>query len=475
MRNILTDIVAQKRLEINALYEKYDFEQLKRSVLEEVKITSNVPRFYQALSASRSQCTPFFISEFKRKSPSEGWINRQVDLPAQVLAYTQAGAGAISILTDATFFGGSYDDLALAAKTLREQTTTSPLLLQKDFVLDPIQMYLARQQGADIILLIAAILAPDQLEVLRLTAESIGLGVLVEVHDQRELEGIRHLDFPVLGINNRDLRTFRTALNRVNVLRQLAGDRMIIAESGLQSYRDFQIVRDADGFLIGTSLMRDWPAADQQQRFARHFQAEGRLLFKACGIRTPNLALYDAADFLGINFSPRSRRRPEPALLEELKNLTDFPAQLVAVFYQNTEDEIRQVLADYPFKTIQLYAHDVTPDFLRSLRQKVFLACALSSAADLERLEDFAADVDLFILDGAVPGSGQVVPFSIPYDFKYPFLLAGGLHAGNLEQVAFYRHCLGVDVASGIESEGQVAIAKILEISEKLTDLQTHS
>lgn len=472
MENILANIVAQKKLEIKHLYAQYPFDQLEKEAREEMKdATASIPLFYQALADSRRSKKPFFIAEFKRKSPSEGWINREVDLPAQIRAYAQAGAGAISVLTDSPFFGGSYADLALAAATLEQwllvSETQRPLLLQKDFVLDPIQLYLAKRHGADLILLIAAILEPVQLENLRRLAESIGLGVLVEVHDAAELERIRHLEFPVLGVNNRDLKTFRTALNRSNVLSRLAGERFLIAESGLRDYRDFQVVRTADGFLIGTSLMQDW-SGSATSTFAAHFQAAGRLLFKACGIRTAALLENTAADYLGINFSPLSKRRPDAATLAALKNLLSFPAHLVAVFYQNTEAGIRAVLADYPFKIIQLYAHDVTPEFVRSLRQKVLLACAVHTSADLERLELFAADVDLFILDGASPGSGEGIRITIPADFPYPFLLAGGIHLDNLPILLAHPACIGVDVASGLETAGQVDPHKIQAIADSL-------
>lgn len=256
--SILAKIVESKKGEIKQLHKQHDLAALQMQFPENASTT---PLFYRRLAEARAAGQPFFITEFKRKSPSEGWINQHANLPAQVLAYAQAGAGAISVLTDEPFFGGSYDDLQLAAQTLANlKRSTSkaqtPLLLQKDFVLDPIQIYLARLHGADLILLIAAILEPDRLDFLRKTAESLGMGVLVEVHDAEELHKIHHLDFPVLGVNNRDLRTFRTALNRVNVVGVKAKPRLLIAESGIRDYRDFQMVRCADGFLIGTGLDR---------------------------------------------------------------------------------------------------------------------------------------------------------------------------------------------------------------------------
>jgi indole-3-glycerol phosphate synthase/phosphoribosylanthranilate isomerase/anthranilate synthase/indole-3-glycerol phosphate synthase/phosphoribosylanthranilate isomerase len=463
--NILSKIVEVKKREIQALHLQYDLKnlQLKCAALR----CPPAPLFYQRLAESRQTGQPFFISEFKRKSPSEGWINEHADVSEQVRGYVRAGAGAISVLTDTDFFGGAYADLQQAAETLAT-FAQKPLLLQKDFVLDPLQIYLARLHGADLILLIAAILEPEELDFLKKTAHSLGMGVLVEVHDQEELDKINHLDFPVLGINNRDLKTFRTALNRVNVLKQRQ-QRFIISESGIRNAVDFQMVRQADGFLIGTGLMRrsEQLQAENRETFSGFFQVEGKMLFKACGIRTPEMPDVAGPDFIGINFSPVSKRRPEPALLEKLAKSAPYPPHWTAVFYKNPEPEIREILQTYPFQTIQLYADDTTPAFVRSLKQRVLLAVSVRTPEDLKKIEAFAADVDCFILDGAVPGSGQLIESGIPADFPYPFLLAGGIHAGNLERTLDFENCIGVDVASGIETAGNIDPDKIRDIGKR--------
>ena len=546
--NILEKIVDSKKQEIERLYEQHDLRELSVRMIQSHPVTSMMPRFYEALAENRAAGQPFFITEFKRKSPSEGWINRDADLPAQVLSYAQSGAGAISVLTDEPFFGGTYADLKLAAATLHppslklRRASPPPLLLQKDFILDPIQIYLAKLHGADIILLIAAILEPEQLDFLKKTAESLGMGVLVEVHDAEELTKVQHLDFPVLGINNRDLKTFRTALNRVNVLRvnptpnpspEGRGDvecsvegateeaavsstehstsplpsgeglgvgltpRFVIAESGIRDYLDFQAVRKADGFLIGTGLMRnsaDFPDPEDDRSaqtdrkfgatFSEYFQSKVRFLFKACGIRKQatfdglttlsRLTKTAAPDLIGINFSPVSKRRIEQQTLQVLKTCKVSGA--VAVFYKNTESEIRAALEQYTFRAVQLYADDVTPGFVRSLKQRVLLAVRISDSLRwnetmVRYIDPFAADVDFFILDGATPGSGQRIGAVIPSDFPYPFLLAGGLHTENLEAILDYENCMGVDIASGIETDGQVDLGKIQSIATKLLAL----
>ena len=460
--NILDQIVAQKRLEIADLYQQHDIDTLRRETLPTQR------RFYLELADCRSQGQPFFITEFKRKSPSEGWIAEHAEVAPQVRMYAQVGARAISVLTDTAFFGGKYDDLR-AAEAAFTGVENRPLLLQKDFVLDPIQIYLARQAGADLILLIAAILPPDTLDQLRTVAESLGMGALVEVHDEAELADIQHLDFKVLGVNNRDLKTFRTSLNRVNVVAQQARGRFVIAESGVYDYRDFAIVRKADGFLIGTSLMRGASLEAAKTGATRR-------LFKACGIRTAELWQTEIPDFIGINFSPVSKRRMSADLLNTLFSAERTPAaaQPVALFYQNSETEILETLKKYPFRWIQLYAGDVSTDFIRHLRGfKVMLAVRVQSEDELVLAAQYAPDVDLLILDSAQPGSGTAVAQNlIPTDYPYPFLLAGGIHAHNLDAMLQYDNCIGIDTASGIETDGAVDPNRLLAIRDRMNALE---
>ncbi|HAD13151.1 MAG TPA: hypothetical protein DCF33_12035 [Saprospirales bacterium] len=466
--SILDQIVASKRKEMIQWYAQYQLDTLRIACQPEQKST---PEFYQRLAQAQATGQPFFIAEFKRKSPSEGWIQQHADLPAQIRAYAAAGASAISVLTDGPYFGGSYEDLK-AARAVLDTIPHPPLLLQKEFILDPLQIYLARLAGADLILLIAAILSPETLESLRLTAESIGLGVLVEVHDAEELAQIQHIPFPVLGVNNRDLKTFRTALNRVNTLMDQADGRYIMAESGVLDHRHFQMVRRADGFLIGTGLMK--PGTALAESFTEHFQHEGKWLFKACGIRTKPLLANRSADWLGINFSPRSKRRLSPEAFAAM-NPVDF-SRLVAVFYQNTFEEIASILARFPFKTIQLYAGDLPPESVRQLKPRVLMAIKPPPEQTPESIletwvEPYAAEVDCFILDSATPGAGTRIQSDLPAQFPYPFLLAGGLHEDNLDLATQYPNCIGVDIASGIETDGGVDFEKIRRIGERLASL----
>ncbi|MCC7466473.1 MAG: phosphoribosylanthranilate isomerase, partial [Saprospiraceae bacterium] len=223
-------------------------------------------------------------------------------------------------------------------------------------------------------------------------------------------------------------------------------------------------------------LMRNGP--DLPGAFHALFQSEGKMLFKACGIRSPDLLhklnSSSDTDWLGINFSPASKRRISPEAFAQMQ-----PAQfdrLVAVFYQNDPAEIIELLARFPFKTIQLYAGDVCPAFVRELKTRVILAIKTPPDLSADKIlaslvEPYAADVDCFILDGASPGSGTGIKSDLPEHFPYPFLLAGGLNEDNLELAAQYPNCIGVDIASGIETDGEPDFEKIRRIKVRLAAL----
>ncbi|MBC7774721.1 MAG: hypothetical protein H7246_04720, partial [Phycisphaerae bacterium] len=176
-------------------------------------------------------------------------------------------------------------------------------------------------------------------------------------------------------------------------------------------------------------------------------------------------------DFIGINFSPVSKRKADAQTCEVFK--TSQVSGAVAVFYKNAESEIREILENYPFKTVQLYAGDVSPEFVRSLKVRVILAVKIIDSLTWSEtintlIEPYAADVDCFILDGANPGSGERIGTEIPADFPYLFLLAGGLHESNLDAILAYKNCIGVDIASGIETNGKVDLEKIEHIAQRL-------
>ncbi|MBX3101394.1 MAG: hypothetical protein KF690_02695 [Bacteroidetes bacterium] len=450
---VLQQIAVRKAQEVAGFYQQYPLEELQKTVQPGTRL------FAGLVADKRARGAHFFITEFKRRSPSNPAIGLEADPAQMAKQYISHGATAISVLTDGASFGGSFADMqavvALAAPA-------GVAVLNKDFVIDPIQVYLARKFGADIILLIAAILTDAQLIQLHQLALELGMDTIAEVHTAAERDRVVRLGLPVIGVNNRDLHSFRIHLNTVNVLAQgIPADRTVIAESGMTGALDFAICgAHAHGFLVGTSLMQGKAISPGEPLTNL---TKKRYFFKACGLRRLVELEYPGPDLVGINLSDRSRRKAD------LTAFPGFPEHAVALFYEN-EDRAEEVLSGISFSWIQLYK---PLDPMLPLARKPRILRAFTSL-NTYGTSAFGADVlqsDLLILDGNQPGSGQKATYTIPPDFPVPFLLAGGIHAGNVEICTTHPMCIGVDVASGIEENNQVSARQILKIRENLDKL----
>lgn len=252
-RNILEKIVWEKDREIETARQRMPLAQLKARVAE-----LPAPRdFLGALRAA--PVMPAVIAEVKKASPSKGVIREDFDPVAIARAYAAGGASCLSVLTDKTFFQGGFDVLIAV-----REAVDLPLLC-KDFILSPHQLYQARAAGADAALLIAAILSDQDLAYLHKVAKTLDLTVLVEVHDEQELERVLTIgDFPLIGINNRDLTSFETDLATTERLMERFGERLrqqgslLVSESGLFARSDLDRVQQAGAgaVLVGEALMR---------------------------------------------------------------------------------------------------------------------------------------------------------------------------------------------------------------------------
>jgi len=257
---ILDEILGHKRAELAAARSREAPEKLARRAEE---LTAPLRDFAGAIARGPE---PRVIAEVKRRSPSRGEIRADFDPVACALAYAEGGAAAISVLTDETFFGGHLDFLAAVRRAV-------PMpLLRKDFVVDAYQIDEARVSGADAVLLIAAALGPDELVSLRERAEALGLCALVEVHDELELAVALDSGARVIGINNRDLRTFHTDLAVTERLApRIPEGVVVVAESGIFTRTDMArlAASGAQAFLIGESLMREADMAGALKRLRR--------------------------------------------------------------------------------------------------------------------------------------------------------------------------------------------------------------
>lgn len=248
--DILKTIVARKREEVAAARAAMPLPLLQARVAD----LEEPPRgFARALRASVESGWTTVIAEIKRGSPSKGVIRADFDPIAIAEIYARHGAACLSVLTDEQFFHGHLRFLAL----IREQVRLP--LLRKDFLYDRYQLWEAREAGADAVLLIAAMLEAAQLADLVAEAEEIGLDVLLEVHDEDEVEMALQVPVELVGINNRDLRTFCTDLAVTERLAlRIPGERLVVAESGIAERADILRLQAAGAraFLIGESLMR---------------------------------------------------------------------------------------------------------------------------------------------------------------------------------------------------------------------------
>jgi len=252
-RNILEKIVWEKDREVAAARDRVPLDQLKRQV-------DALPAPRDFVAALRAACRkPAVIAEVKKASPSKGVIREDFDPELIAKGYAAGGASCLSVLTDKPFFQGGFDVLVQV-----RQVVDLPLLC-KDFILSPYQLYQARAAGADAALLIAAILTDVDMAYLLKVARSLGLAVLVEVHDAAELERVLALDgVQLIGINNRNLASFETDLATTEQLTAQYGDQirakgaLLVSESGLFSRDDLDRVQSAgaDAVLVGESLMR---------------------------------------------------------------------------------------------------------------------------------------------------------------------------------------------------------------------------
>ena len=243
--NILEKIIADKKKEVILKKEMVSTKQLERSGLFDRETFS--------LAKALRKSTTGIIAEHKRRSPSKGTINQDTNVGLVAKGYENAGVSGMSVLTDIKYFGGSLEDLVLARASCKLP------LLRKEFIIEEYQILEAKAHGADAILLIAAVLERKEIKVLSQLAKSLGLDVLLEVHNKEELEKSIMPSLDLLGVNNRDLKTFTVNLDTSKALSErIPSDFVKVSESGISSIEAIKDLRSYDyqGFLIGENFMK---------------------------------------------------------------------------------------------------------------------------------------------------------------------------------------------------------------------------
>ncbi len=420
--------------------KRQQIELLKRSKME---IT--IPQDDRRLSWDRNSFR--IIAELKRASLSAGSI--RPDLQPNVLAksYERAGAAALSVLTEENFFHGSLADLTAV------RNVVSLPLLQKDFILDEIQIAQAKHAGASFVLLIARFLEKSQLKALARYCEQIRMNVLVEITNEEDLTKI---DFPVnyLGVNSRDLNSLQVDITKFQTLRHILPDAYLIAESGINSIETLKKVIGLGyhGALIGEHFLRCSDPAEELREFVRRGGSKTRLngipRVKVCGITSQHdamLAIDAGAAALGFIFA-ESPRRILPETLSSFRNQIPESVLCVGVFKGQSSETIRDVMKRHDLNVAQVY-DDLDPQL------PFWKARIITSVSDFEAraLHPTTVDPDLeFLWDFKAEEPELSYLWSLASKRKI-FALAGGLHPGNVAKAVEICNPEWVDVARGVE------------------------
>jgi len=253
MSDILNKILAVKADEVAAAKKQRDLASLRREVESDLEARRGIRGFENSLRNKIAAGHAGIIAEVKKASPSKGVLRPDFQPASIAQSYAEHGAGCLSVLTDVQFFQGSVDYLRQA------RAACALPVIRKDFIVDHYQVYEARAMGADAILLIVSALDHGLMAELEACAMDLGMDVLVEVHDGDELSAALKLKTPLVGINNRNLRTFEVSLDTtLGLLPRIPPDRLVVTESGIMGPGDVKRMREADvhAFLVGEAFMR---------------------------------------------------------------------------------------------------------------------------------------------------------------------------------------------------------------------------
>jgi indole-3-glycerol phosphate synthase len=418
--DILARIVGRKRAELGQLLTR-------RAELERrAAARSEVRNFREALRAHR----PAFIAEIKKASPSKGVLARDFEPAGIAREYQRGGAAALSVLTDTEFFEGRLADLEAA------RAAANLPVLRKDFTIGEIHVLEAAAHGADAILLIAAILEDSELRRFRELAAGYGMAALVEVHDSGELRRALASGAEIVGVNNRDLRTFQVSLETsLDLADKIPSGVLKVSESGIRRREDVERLQAAgyQAFLVGEHLMSA-PNREEALRVLRP------ILVKICGItrrEDAEAAVEAGATAIGFVFHEGSPRNVTPKLAAEIG--AGLPVWRVGVFVDKPAAFVRETMRTAELDIAQMYGGEI-PEGIR-----VWPAYRVAEGINAA---PFAGQEVL--LDG--PANG------VPFDWTRvrgaapKVILAGGLDASNVAEAIRVARPWGVDASSRLES-----------------------
>ncbi len=420
------------------------------------------------LHAALSKPWPGFILECKAASPSAGVLVPDYD-PAGLACAYEGMADAVSVLTEPEFFGGELSHLTRVRARLKNVP-----LLRKDFILGPEEIQEARAYGADAVLLMLSVLDDATWRACFEACRALGMDALTEVHDHGELGRALALGAPIIGINNRDLKTLKVDLGVTERLaRHIPEDRLVVCESGIGGRADvLRLAPLVDGFLVGTRLSRGG-RPDQAARAL----VVGRV--KVCGLTRPEdaLAAWQAgATFGGLIFAPDSARRIDAETAAGLQSAAPM-LSWVGVFRDQPVGEVSQLAHGLALAAVQLHGNEDAA-YARELRDRLPAGCeiwkAVPGRAPLTDSCAFAADRLLFDSgpEGKLGGSGQEFDAGALTDIDISgHVLAGGIGPGNVQRATRLGAWM-LDVNSGVEAAPGIKDPALLQaLFERLRTL----
>jgi len=439
---LLSRIAESKRAELAARFDGVGIDSLR----------SRAKQSGRSLSAALARPGSRFILEIKKASPSRGAIRPDAD-PAAIARGYAGVADALSVLTDAQFFGGSIGDLKMA------RANFDGPILAKDFFIDPRQVVEARIAGADAVLVMLSMLEDAAARTIIAEAERFGMDTLVEVHDEAQMRRANAMGAKLVGINNRDLRDLSVDLATTERLARLAGGKLLVSESGIASRTDVEhLSRHVDAFLVGSALMRS-----QSPALAARELLFGRV--KLCGLKRPEDLDFSApATFTGLVFVPGSPRHVTAEQAAPLAGRARRAGMLpVGVFRDASPSVVADLATLLNLHAVQLHGNE-DDHYIRRLRRELDGHCEVWTAVAVGRGPVPFRSGERTLFDSGPGGTGRCFDWgAIRGHARLPrSLVAGGIGRHNARQAASlgaYAIDVGssVDSAPGIKSPARIA------------------
>jgi indole-3-glycerol phosphate synthase/phosphoribosylanthranilate isomerase len=427
---VLGEIAAAKRKELASRFDGVSLDALR----SRARTTS------RSLVDAIARLGSSFILEIKKASPSAGAIRRDADAGAIARGYAGV-ADAISVLTDRKFFGGSPEDLTAA------RAAFGGPVLAKDFFIDPRQVVEARLAGADAVLVMLSLLGDSEAREIIGEARRFGMDVLVEAHDETEMRRAVALGAPLIGINNRDLRDLAIDLSTTERLARLAGDRLLVSESGIGGKTDVdRLSGHVNGFLVGSSLMR----SDSPAEAAREL-VYGRI--KLCGLTSADdVRAGRAATFAGFVFVPATPRHLTAEEAAPLAGLARcFGMKPAGVFRTAPLAVVADLATLLNLDAVQLHGSEEV-DYVRALRRQLHSSCEIWTAVSVGRKPLAGRGGDRILFDNGSGGTGRTFDWGLVrgHPDLPKAIVAGGIGPDNVRTAAALG-AFAIDVGSALD------------------------